>query len=64
IVFLPPYSPDLNPIEEAFLKIKAWIHRNSDVFAADDGMFYDMYEALFVVTAEDAQGYIRHSGYF
>jgi hypothetical protein len=26
IEFLPPYSPDLNPIEEAFLKVKAFIH--------------------------------------
>jgi transposase len=25
LVFLPPYSLDLNPIEEAFSKIKAWI---------------------------------------
>lgn len=64
LAFLPPYSPDLNPIEEAFSKIKAWIRRNADAFAADDGIFYDMYETLFIVTAEDARSYIRHSGYF
>ncbi|KAG2742842.1 hypothetical protein P692DRAFT_201724563 [Suillus brevipes Sb2] len=28
IVFLPPYSPDLNQIEEAFLKFNAWIRQN------------------------------------
>src|SRR6267154_3269076 len=28
LVFLPAYSPDLNPIEEAFSAIKAWIRRN------------------------------------
>jgi transposase len=32
IEFLPPYSPDLNPIEEAFSKIKAFIRRHSDIF--------------------------------
>lgn len=67
IVFLPPHSPDLNPIEEAFSKFKAWIHRNYDLFAAaadNDGIMYDLREALEIITAEDAQGYIRHSGYF
>lgn len=29
--FLPPYSPDLNPIEEAFSKIKQFIRRNNDL---------------------------------
>ena len=26
--FLPPYSPDYNPIEEAFAELKAWIRKN------------------------------------
>ena len=30
LVFLPAYSPDLNPIEEAFSAIKAWIWKNRD----------------------------------
>lgn len=67
IIFLPPYSPDLNPIEEAFSKFKAWIRRNYDLFAAaadNDGIMYDLWEALEIITAEDAQGYIHHSGYF
>ena len=28
LVFLPPYSPDYNPIEAAFKDLKAWIKRN------------------------------------
>ena len=48
IEYLPPYSPDLNLIEEAFLKIKAFIH----------------YVALDVITSEDAIGYFIHAGYF
>lgn len=30
LVFLPAYSPDLNPIEEAFSAIKAWIRAKRD----------------------------------
>jgi transposase len=26
--YLPPYSPDFNPIEEAFAELKAWMRRN------------------------------------
>ena len=32
VEFLPPYSPDLNPIEEAFSSIKAWIRRHNQEF--------------------------------
>jgi transposase len=28
LVFLPPYSPDFNPIEESFAELKAWIKKN------------------------------------
>ena len=62
--FLPPYSPDLNPIEEAFSKIKVWIRRHADLLSHDDGIFYDLLLALEVITADNAQGYIRHLGYF
>lgn len=42
IEYLPPYSPDLNPIEEAFSQVKAFIRRNNDIFlsgTATDIMF-------------------------
>ena len=63
--FLPPYSPDLNPIEEAFSKIKAFIHRNCDLFLASlcGGIMFDMLEAMAIITAEDAKGYFIHAGY-
>jgi len=28
LAYLPPYSPDLNPIEEAFAQLKQWIQKN------------------------------------
>jgi len=40
VEYLPPYSPDLNPIEEAFSKIKHFLRRHQDYYLAttDDGM--------------------------
>lgn len=64
VIFLPPYSPDLNPIEEAFSKIKAWIRRHSDLFSTGYGILLDMREAMDIITAEDAEGYFLHAGYF
>ena len=32
--YLPPYSPDYNPIEESFSKLKAWIRRNNALISA------------------------------
>jgi hypothetical protein len=63
IIFLPPYSPDLNPIEEAISKIKAWIHRNYDLFPPGDGFLFDVKIAMDVITPEDAEGYFLHGGY-
>jgi transposase len=28
LVYLPPYSPDFNPIEQAFAELKAWMRKN------------------------------------
>jgi transposase len=69
IEYLPPYSPDLNPIEEAFSKIKHFLRRHQDYYLrtegeAGDGMIYDMYEVLEIITPEDAEGYFIHAGYF
>jgi transposase len=69
LVYLPPYSPDFNPIEEAFSKIKAWIRRNNDIFTygEDDephALIYDMLEARNIITELDAIGYFIHAGYF
>ena len=69
LVFLPPYSPDLNPIEECFSYIKSYIARHGDTFRnivevgdeADPFLF--LYSTLETVTAEASQGWFRHSGY-
>jgi DDE superfamily endonuclease len=69
LVFLPAYSPDLNPIEEAFSSIKAWIRANRDYVLGElrGGEWCDPYRmlwsAVFTVTPEKALGWFRHSGY-
>jgi DDE superfamily endonuclease len=66
IEYLPPYSPDLNPIEEAFSKIKHFLHHHQDYYLAaiGDGIIYDMYEVMEIITLDDAAGYFMHAGYF
>ncbi|KAL4258543.1 Transposase IS630-like protein [Pleurotus pulmonarius] len=62
LVFLPPYSPDLNPIEESFSCVKAWIRRHWDRMQAMDP-FIGILEATTAVTAVKAKEWYRHSGY-
>ena len=64
VEYLLPYSPDLNPTEEAFSKIKVFIHRNEDIVTAGNGIVFDMYTAMDVIMPNDAAGYFIHGGYF
>ena len=61
LVFLPAYSPDLSPIEEAFSKIKALIKAAAArTRAALDAAIA---AALNAVTAADVAGWFAHAGY-
>ena len=58
---LPPYSPDLNPIEKMWSKVKAFL-RNAK--ARTQGELYDaIAEALGTVTPQDAAGWFSSCGY-
>ena len=61
LVYLPAYSPDYNPIEEAFAKIKNLLRkaaaRSKEVLVEAIGA------ALSAVTAADARGFFEHAGY-
>jgi transposase len=61
--YLPPYSPDLNPIEEAFSKIKAFVRRHGDIFLMNPASLFDFRIAMEVISPDDALGYISHAGY-
>ena len=61
LLYLPPYSPDLNPIEMAFSKLKQLMrcaaHRTLDA------LWSDVQRMLDLVTPDDAANYVRHCGY-
>lgn len=61
LVYLPPYSPDLNPIELAFSKIKQALRSLS--LRTVDAMWSTMQSVLDRVTDEDAKGFFRHCSY-
>jgi transposase len=58
LIFLPPYSPDLNPIEQAFSAIKSYLRRfYKDLSLSVIGA------ACRSITSEKAWGFFRASGY-
>ncbi|MGH3147721.1 MAG: IS630 family transposase [Rubrobacter sp.] len=58
---LPSYSPDLNPIEEAFSKVKTLLRKAKA--RTLEVLFGATAEALSAVNAGDARGYFEHCGY-
>lgn len=58
---LPSYSPDYNPIEPAFSKVKNLIRRAKA--RTLEALFEATHHALSAVSANDANGYFEHSGY-
>ena len=63
LVFLPTYSPELNPIEEAFSnsKVKALVRKEGA--RVREALVEAIGQALTAVTPEDAASYFAHAGY-
>jgi len=61
LVFVPSYSPDLNPIEQAFSKIKNVLRKLGA--RTHEALLEGMEEALSKVSAADAAGWFEHCGY-
>jgi transposase len=61
LVYLPSYSPDLNPMEEAFSKIKNILRKLGA--RSHEALLEAMEEALREVTPWDAAGWFDHCGY-
>lgn len=59
--YLPAYSPDLSPIEEAFAKLKLLLRRAAARTKA--ALLDAIADALAQITAMDAQGFFAHCGY-
>jgi transposase len=61
--FLPPYSPDYNPIELTFKDLKTWIKRHfedADAYASFDNFLED---AVLAMCRRDMRMHYRHCGY-
>ena len=58
---LPSYSPDMNPIEEAFSKVKGLLRKAKA--RTLEALFEATAQALGAVSADDARGYFEHCGY-
>ena len=60
-LYVPPYSPDLNPIENAISKVKTRLR--AVAARTVDALGEAVRDALALVTPSDAAGFFRHCGY-
>ena len=61
LLYLPTYSPDLNPIEHLFAKVKAFVKRSRP--DSMDNLTHAFGEALKTVTPENIRNSVLHCGY-
>ena len=61
MVYLPAYSPDYNPIEEAFAKIKNLLRKAAA--RSKEALVEAIGVALSAVTDDDIRGFFEHAGY-
>jgi len=61
LLFLPPYSPDFNPIELAFAKVKERLRAAAE--RTPDGLFAATAAAIDTVSATDVHGFSAHCGF-
>ncbi len=59
--FLPPYSPDMNPIEQTFAKVKHWMRMAQKRTIEDTWRYIGCLIAT--VTPEECANYLQNSGY-
>jgi transposase len=61
LIYLPPYSPDYNPIEQAFSKLKSYLREACA--RSQDTLMEVIGEALSTISASDAEGFFERRGY-
>ncbi len=61
LLFLPPYSPDLNPIEMVFAKLKTLLRKSDERSIA--AVWHRIGSLLNQFTPAECENYIRHAGY-
>ena len=60
-MYLPCYSPEYNPIEEAFAKIKGLLRQAAA--RTKEALLEAIGAALSALSAQDARGFFEHAGY-
>lgn len=61
VLFLPPYSPDMNPIEECWSKMKSFLRKAQA--RSHDALLVAVDMATEMVTPSDSRGWFTHAGY-
>ena len=61
LLYLPPYSPDFNPIEQLFAKIKALLRKAAE--RSVDGLWSPIASLLDTFTPQECANYLRNVGY-
>ena len=61
LLYLPPYSPDFNPIENAFAKLKAMLRKAAE--RTIDGLWNAIGRIIDTVTPEECTNYFAAAGY-
>ncbi len=61
LIYLPPYSPDFNPIEQAFSKLKSYLREACA--RSHETLMEVIGEALRMISASDAESFFDHCGY-
>ena len=61
LLYLPPYSPDLSPIEECWSKVKTLLRAKAA--RTLEALEQAIAEALAAITSQDAHGWVAHAGY-
>jgi transposase len=58
VLFLPPYSPELNPIEHIWSKVKSFIKKT--VISTTEELYQAIEDALETITPDDAKNCFQH----
>ncbi len=61
LVYLPPYSPDLNPIEQAFAKLKALLRKAAE--RSVPALWERIGALLSAFSPQECANYFQHAGY-
>ena len=61
LLYLPPYSPDFNPIEQLFAKLKTLLRKAAE--RSIDGLWNRIANLLDAFTSSECTNYFRNAGY-